>query len=98
MNPGIIPLGDRVVVSRIDQESMSEGGIPIPETNRERAQEGIVIFVGPGKLIDGKRTRPPLEVGEHVLFTKYVGTELRRGGVDYLVLREDDILGRVQGE
>lgn len=92
----IRPLNDRVLVLRVKEEEKTAGGIIIPDTAKEKPQEGIIIAVGPGKTgDDGART--PLEVkkGDRVLFSKYAGTEIKVEGVDHIMMREDDILGIV---
>jgi chaperonin GroES len=90
----IRPLNDRVLVLRISEEEKTSGGIIIPDTAKEKPQEGKVVAVGPGKLDDdGKRM--PLEVkkDDRVLFGKYSGTDIKIDGVEHLIMREDDILG-----
>ena len=88
------PLGNRVVVSPSDaEEQMSAGGIYIPDTAKEKPQEGEVVAVGPGRLTDdGSRVPMELAVGDTVVYSKYAGTEYKEGDDEYLVLREDDIL------
>ena len=88
------PLGNRVVVLPTEgEEQMSVGGIYIPDTAREKPQEGEVVAVGPGKLTDeGNRVPMEVEVGDTVIYSKYGGTEYKEGETEYLVLREDDIL------
>jgi chaperonin GroES len=90
----IRPLNDRVLVLRIDEEEKTSGGIIIPDTAREKPQEGKIVAVGPGKL-DENGKRVPLEVktGDRVLFGKYAGTEIKIDGVENVIMREDDILG-----
>ena len=90
----IRPLNDRVLVIRIEEEEKTSGGIIIPDTAKEKPQEGKVVAVGPGK-IDENGKRIPLEVkkNDRVLFSKYGGTDVTIEGVDHLILREDDILG-----
>ena len=88
------PLGNRVVIEPIDtEEQVSAGGIYIPDTAKEKPQEGVVVAVGPGRLSD-EGTRIPMEiaVGDKVVYSKYAGTEYTEGDKDYLVVREDDIL------
>ena len=88
------PLGNRVVIEPMESdEQMSAGGIYIPDTAKEKPQEGKVVAVGPGKLNDDG-TRAPLEVavGDVVVYSKYAGTEYKDGDTEYLVVREDDIL------
>ncbi len=88
------PLGNRVVVEPQEgEEQMSAGGIYIPDTAKEKPQEGMVVAVGPGRLSDdGSRVPMEVEVGDTVVYSKYAGTEYREGDTEYLVLREDDIL------
>jgi len=90
----IKPMNDRVLVLRTEQEKKTAGGIIIPDTAKEKPQEGKVISAGPGK-IDEHGKRIPLEVkaGDRVLFSKYGGTEIKIDGVEHLFLREEDILG-----
>ncbi len=93
----IRPLNDRVLVLRIDEEEKTSGGIIIPDTAKEKPQEGKVVAVGPGKLDDdGKRI--PLEVkkNDRVLFGKYSGTDTKIDGVEHLIMGEDDILGIIE--
>jgi chaperonin GroES len=90
----IKPLNDRVLVLRIDEEQVSAGGIIIPDTAKEKPQEGKIIAVGPGKMgDDGKRI--PLEVkkGDRILFAKYAGAEIKIDGIEHIFMNEDDILG-----
>ena len=87
------PLNDRVLVTRIEEEQKTKGGIVIPDTAKEKPQEGKVVAVGPGKLDDtGKRIRLDVKKGDRVLFGKYAGNEIKIDGVDHLIMREDDIL------
>ncbi len=94
--PKIRPLGDRVIVTRI-VEQMTAGGIVIPETAGEKPQRGKVLAVGPGKYENGQLRTLDLKAGDEVLFGKYSGTEVKIEGQDYLVMREDDILGVITG-
>ena len=89
----IKPLNDRVVVVRLEQEEKTSGGIIIPDSAKEKPQEGKVIAVGPGCIADDGN-RIPLQVceGETVLFSRYAGTDLKIDGIDYAIMREDDIL------
>jgi chaperonin GroES len=92
----IRPLHDRLIVKRFDEEEKTKGGIIIPDNAKEKPQQGEVIAVGNGKVLeDGKKV--PLEVkkGDRVLFGKYSGTEIKIDGNEYLMMREDDILGIV---
>ena len=89
----IRPLQDRVLVKRVEAEEKTASGIIIPDTAKEKPQEGKVVAVGPGKLTDdGKRLPVEVEVGDVVVFSKYGGTEYREGDVEYMVLRDDDVL------
>lgn len=88
------PLNDRVLVVRIEEEEKTKGGIIIPDTAKEKPQEGKVVAVGPGKLSDkGERIALDLKENDRVLFGKYAGSDIKIDGVEHLVLREDDILG-----
>jgi|TARA_Y100001001_G_C7724315_1_gene208298 chaperonin GroES len=88
------PLGNRVVVEPMEgDEQVSAGGIYIPDTAKEKPQEGTVVAVGPGRVTDeGNHVPMELEVGDTVIYSKYAGTEYKDGEIEYLVLREDDIL------
>ena len=89
----IRPLHDRVVVLRTDEEEKTAGGIIIPDTAKEKPQEGKVIAVGKGKLNDsGERVPLTVKKGDRVLFTKYGGNEIEIEGVEHMILREDDII------
>jgi chaperonin GroES len=93
----IQPLGDRVVVLRIGEEEKTAGGIIIPDTAKEKPQEGKVVAAGPGKVgDDGKRLPMDVKKGNRVLFGKYAGTEIEIDGVEHLIMREDDILGIIE--
>lgn len=87
------PLGNRVLVEPIEQEEVTAGGIVLPETAKEKPQQGIVLAVGPGARDEnGERIPMDVEKGDKVLFAKYSGTEVKMDGKKYLILREDDIL------
>jgi chaperonin GroES len=90
------PLADRVVVRKLEAEERTAGGIVLPDTAKEKPQQGEILAVGPGKL-DDKGNRNPMEVktGDKVLFAKYTGTEVKIEGVEYLILSERDILAIV---
>jgi chaperonin GroES len=90
------PMSDRVLVKRIEEKEVKKGGIIIPDTAKEKPQEGEVIAVGPGrKNEDGKLQPLEVKAGDRILFGKYSGTEAKLGDEEYLILREDDILGVV---
>jgi chaperonin GroES len=94
----IRPLQDRVIVKRMEEERTSSGGIVIPDSATEKPIRGEVIAVGPGKVQDNGKQQPvDLKVGDTVLFGKYSGTEVKIDDEDYLVMREDDILGVIEG-
>ena len=89
----VTPLADRVVVKALDESEEMRGGLYIPDTAKEKPQQGEVIAVGPGKLSDeGKRLAPDVSPGDKVLYGKYSGTEVTVDGEEYLILRESDIL------
>lgn len=93
----IRPLGDRILLKRIEEEGKSKGGIIIPDTAKEKPQEGKVVAVGKGRMLDdGKLV--PLEVkkGDRVLFGKYTGAEVKIEGEEHLIVKEDDILGVIE--
>ena len=91
------PLGDRILVKRIKEEEKTKGGIIIPDTAKEKPQEGKVVAVGKGKVADdGKLVAPEVKAGDKILFGKYSGSEIKLEGEDLIVLREDDILGIIE--
>ncbi|MCD6539533.1 MAG: co-chaperone GroES [Candidatus Omnitrophica bacterium] len=93
----IQPLGDRVVVKPLEAEEKTKGGIVIPDTAKEKPQEGEVVAVGPGKREGDKAVPLEVKVGDRVLYGKYSGTEIRDDeGQEYLILREEDILAKVE--
>jgi chaperonin GroES len=94
MAMNIKPLGDRVVIRLLESQEVTKGGIVLPDTAKEKPQEGEVLAVGPGRLLDNGNIAPmPVKVGDIVLFAKYSGTELKRDGQDYMILNsERDIL------
>jgi chaperonin GroES len=91
----IRPLHDRVIIRRISEsETKTSGGLYIPDTAKEKPQEGEVVAVGKGKLLEsGTRIEPDVKAGDRVLFGKYAGTEVKLDGDEYLIMREDEILG-----
>ena len=93
----IRPLQDRVIVKRIDEEAKSKGGIFIPDTAKEKPQEGKIVAVGKGKAgDDGKITPLDVKVNDRILFGKYSGTEINFDGEEHLIMREEDILGIIE--
>ena len=88
------PLSDRILVRRIEEQEMKRGGIIIPDTAKEKPQEGEVVAVGPGRLTDeGKRVTPEVKKGDRILVGKYSGTDVKIDGTEYVILREDEVLG-----
>ncbi|MDD5492060.1 MAG: co-chaperone GroES [bacterium] len=88
------PLGDRVLVKALEAKEVKKGGIIIPDTAKEKPQEGEVIAVGPGKTDDnGKKIAMDVKVGDKILFGKYSGTEVKINDVEYLIMHQDDIMG-----
>ncbi len=93
----IRPLQDRIIVKRIEEEETSKGGILIPDTAKEKPQEGKVVAVGKGKIReDGKLQKPDVKKGDRVLFGKFSGTEVTLEDEEHLIIREDDVLGIVE--
>lgn len=91
------PLNDRVLLRRLEQEEVVRGGIIIPDTAKEKPQEAEVINVGPGKLDDtGKRVPPEVKKGDRVLIGKYSGTDIKIGDEEFVIVREDEILGVIE--
>jgi chaperonin GroES len=91
------PLQDRILVQRVEEEAKTKGGIIIPDTAKEKPAEGKVIAVGNGKAgDDGKRIPLEIKAGDRVLFGKYSGTEVKIEGEEYLIMREDDVLGIIE--
>ncbi|MBL7140459.1 MAG: co-chaperone GroES [Planctomycetes bacterium] len=93
----IEPLEDRVVVEPLEAEEVTKGGIVLPDTAKERPQEGKVVAVGPGKMLEtGERAKPAVKKGDTVVYAKYGGMEIEVDGKEYLILRESDILAVVE--
>ncbi|MDR2018802.1 MAG: co-chaperone GroES [Syntrophobacterales bacterium] len=91
------PLQDRILVKRIQEEEKTKGGIIIPDAAKEKPQEGVVVAVGDGKILDnGTKVTLSVKAGDKILFGKYSGTEIKVDGEEHLILREDDILGIVE--
>ncbi len=91
------PLQDRILVQRVEEENKTKGGIIIPDTAKEKPAEGKVKAVGNGKVgDDGKRVALEIKVGDRILFGKYSGTEVKIEGDEYLIMREDDVLGVIE--
>ena len=95
----IRPLGDRVLVKPLSRETVTKSGIVLPDTAKEKPQEGEILAVGPGKVLDnGKRIALEVSAGQKVLFARYAGTEIKVENEEYLILRESDIMGIVEQE
>jgi len=94
----IRPLNDRLLVQRLEEEEKTAGGIIIPDSAKEKPAQGKVVAVGPGKTNDaGERVALQVKEGDVILFSKYGGTDVKLDGEDYLIMREDDVLGIVEG-
>ena len=94
----IQPLHDRLVVKRIEAEETVKGGIVIPDTAKEKPQSGVVMAIGGGKILEnGTRIEMTVKEGDHILFAKYSGTEIKLDGEEYLILREDEVLAITEG-
>jgi chaperonin GroES len=93
----IRPLQDRILVKRLEEEQTTKGGIIIPDTAKEKPSEGLVIAVGKGKVLEnGKQVPLDVKKDDRILFGKYAGTEIKLEGEEYLIMREDDVLGVIQ--
>lgn len=93
----IRPLGEKVLVQRLEAEAVTAGGIVLPDSAREKPQRGKIISVGDGKLLDdGSRSKPQVKKGDEVLFTSYAGTEIKLDGIDYLIMDESGIMAIVK--
>jgi len=97
MTVQITPLHDRVLVRRLEEKESAKGGIIIPDTAKEKPQEGEVMAVGAGKIEDGKRIPLDVKTGDRVLIGKYTGTDITIDDQEYLILREEEILAKVAG-
>ena len=97
MTVQVTPLHDRVLVRRLEEKETAKGGIIIPDTAKEKPQEGEVMAVGAGKIEDGKRIPLDVKTGDRILFAKYTGTDITVDDREYLILREEEILAKVSG-
>ena len=97
MTVQITPLHDRVLVRRLEEKEIAKGGIIIPDTAKEKPQEGEVMAVGAGKIDKGKRVPLDVKVGDRILFGKYTGNDITMDDHEYLILREEDILAKLSG-
>ncbi|AKA71716.1 co-chaperone GroES [Clostridium scatologenes] len=92
----IRPLGDRVVIKRLEAEETTKSGIVLPGAAKEKPQEAKIVAVGPGGIVNGKEVKMEVKVGEKVLFSKYAGNEIKMDGVEYTILKQDDILAVIE--
>ena len=92
----IRPLGDRVVIELVEQEETTASGIVLPDSAQEKPQEGKVVAVGSGAVVDGKKVALEVKEDDHIIFSKFAGTEVKYEGKEYLILRESDILAIVE--
>lgn len=93
----IKPLNERILVKRLEAEERTKGGIVLPDTAKEKPKEGEVVAVGPGKLLEnGKRQSLQVKKGDRVIFESYAGTEVKIEGEEYLLMKEDDVLGIIE--
>ncbi|MCK5696332.1 MAG: co-chaperone GroES [Desulfobacula sp.] len=91
------PLSDRILVERVDEDEKTKGGIIIPDTAKEKPAEGKIVATGNGRMgEDGKLLPMDVKVGDRILFSKYGGTDVKIDGIDYLILRQDDVLGIIE--
>jgi chaperonin GroES len=97
MTVNVTPLHDRVLVRRLEEKNTAKGGIIIPDTAKEKPQEGEVMAVGAGKIEKGKRVPLDVKVGDRILFGKYTGSEIKIDDQEYLILREEEIFGKLSG-
>jgi chaperonin GroES len=94
----IRPLGDRILVKRVKEEEQTKGGIIIPDTAKEKPQEGKIVAVGKGKMTEaGKLVAPEVKAGDTILFGKYSGSEVKVDGEEHMIMREEDVLGVLEG-
>jgi len=97
MTMHVTPLHDRVLVRRLEKEELAKGGIIIPDTAKEKPQEGQVMATGTGKIEEGKRVPLDVKVGDRILFGKYTGNEIKIDDQEYLIVREEEILAKLSG-
>src|SRR5581483_10063930 len=94
----LIPLHDRILVRRIEEQETTRGGIVIPDTAKDKPQEGEIIAVGKGKINEDGKVRPlDVKGGNHILFSKYAGSEIKLDGEEFVIMREDEVLGILNG-
>ena len=93
----LVPLGDRVVLKQVEAEETTKSGIVLPGQAQEKPQQAEVVAVGPGGVVDGKEVKMELCVGDKVLISKYAGTEVKLDGTEYTILRQSDVLAKIEG-
>ena len=92
----LVPLGDRVVLKQMVAEETTKSGIVLPGQNKEKPQQAEVIAVGPGGMVEGKEIKMEVKVGDQVIYAKYAGTEVKLDDVEYIILKQSDILAIIQ--
>lgn len=92
----IKPLGDHIVIKVIENEEKTESGIVLPETAKEKPQQGEVVAVGSGEIVDGKKIPLEVKVGDKIIYSKYAGTEVKLDGEEYLIIRQSDVLAIIE--
>ena len=92
----LVPLGDRVVLKQLVAEEATKSGIVLPGQSKEKPQQAEVIAVGPGGVVDGKEVKMEVKVGDHVIFSKYAGTEVKLDEDEYIIVKQNDILAVIQ--
>lgn len=92
----LVPLGDRVVLKQLEAEETTKSGIVLPGQNKEKPQQAEVIAVGPGEMVDGKEIKMEVKVGNQVIYSKYAGTEVKLEDIEYIIVKQSDILAVVE--
>lgn len=92
----LVPLGDRVVLKQVEAEEVTKSGIVLPTKAQEKPQQAEVIAVGPGGIVDGKEVKMQVEVGQKVIYSKYAGTEVKMDNIEYIIVKQNDILAIVE--
>ena len=93
---GLKPLGDRVVIKQLEAEEKTKSGIVLPSQSKEKPQEAEVVAVGPGGMIDGKEVKMEVKAGDHIIYSKYAGTEVKLDEEEYIIVKQSDILAIVE--
>lgn len=92
----LVPLGDRVVIKQLEEEATTKSGIVLPGQSKEKPQQAEVVAVGPGGNVDGKEITMQVKPGDHVIYSKYAGTEVKMDGTDYIIVKQEDILAIIK--